>query len=235
MSFELRWDEQDGIGRRLTCCTLRLAGISTIEAANTWLAETYMAEHNAAFAIAAQEEGTAFVPDRLSAWREILCIVEERTVGNDNTVAWGGRRLQLPASRLRPHFVKASVRVHEYPDGGLSVFLGPHRLASYTAQGIEIASAPTTPSMAPCSGPSRPSPRGRAKCAALTAPAREAWRAARVGTEKRASGRTKKLPARSAQRDTGLRPTRTGRPTACPPIIRPRKSGQIVSYKNRTT
>ena len=80
-----------------------------------------------------EEEGTAFVADRAGAWREILCVQEERVVGNDNTVAWGGRRLQLPESRLRPHFVRAKVRVHEYPDGAVSVFLGPHRLARYTA------------------------------------------------------------------------------------------------------
>ena len=101
---------------------LKLAGISTVEAANVWLRETYLAEHNARFAVAAEQEGSAFVPDRLEAWREILCVQEERTVGNDNTVKWQRLSLQLPASRLRPHFVKASVRVHEYPDGGLAVF-----------------------------------------------------------------------------------------------------------------
>jgi transposase len=213
---------------------LRLAGIETVEAANAWLAETYMAEHNRAFAIAAQKEGTAFVADRLGAWREILCIVEERVVGNDNTIAWDGRRLQLPQSRLRPHFVRAKVRLHAYPDGGLSVFLGPHRLASYTAEG-EIIVAPTRPSMAPCSDPSRPSPGGRAKRAALTAPAREAFGAARVGTKKRASSRTKKLLPDQLSATRARRPKRTGKAPACPPISRLPKSGQIMSYENRTT
>jgi transposase len=209
---------------------LRLAGIESIEAANTWLAETYIGEHNAKFAVAATEEGTAFVPDRLGAWRDILCVVEERTVGNDNTVAWGGRRLQLPESRLRAHFVRARVRVHEDPDGGLSVLLGPHRLASYTADGQPIPSSPTASSLATCSRPSRPSPDGRAKRAALTAPAREAAAAARVGTKKRASSRTKKRPQEHLKAAIG-----PGRPPACPPIIRPRKSGQIISYENRTS
>lgn len=63
--------------------------------------------------------------DRHQAWRKALCVIEERTVANDNTIAWSGRRLQLPESRLRPHFVKAVVRVHEYPDGTVSVFLTP--------------------------------------------------------------------------------------------------------------
>jgi hypothetical protein len=122
---------------------LRLAGITTLEAANAWLAETYIGEHNAAFSSPAHEDGSAFVIDAAGAWREILCIEEERTVGNDNTVAWGGHRLQLPESRLRPHFVKTTVRVHEYPDATTAVFLGPHRLARFTAQGEEIIPEPS--------------------------------------------------------------------------------------------
>ena len=112
-----------------------LAGISTVEAANRWLGEVYIADHNKRFAIEAEQEGSAFVADATGAWREILCIQEERTVGNDNTVKWRRLSLQLPPSRLRPHFVKTKVRVHEYPDGCLAVFWGPHRLADYEADG----------------------------------------------------------------------------------------------------
>lgn len=119
---------------------LRLAGISDIEAANRWLAEVYIPAHNARFAVDPEQPGSAFVADRAGAWREILCIQDERRVGNDNTVKWRRLHLQLPPSPLRPHFVQASVRVHEYPDGTLAVFLGPHRLADYKADGtcIEI-------------------------------------------------------------------------------------------------
>jgi transposase len=117
---------------------LRLAGIGGIEAANRWLAEVYIPEHNARFAVAPEQPGSAFVADRAGAWREILCIQDERRVGNDNTVKWRRLCLQLPPSRLRPHFVKATVRVHEYPDRTLAVFLGPHRLADYDANGTAI-------------------------------------------------------------------------------------------------
>ena len=117
---------------------LRLAGIDTVEAANRWLAETYIAAYNARFAVAPEQAGTAFVPDRAGAWRDILCIQEERRVGNDNTVKWQGLRLQLPPSPLRAHFVRSLVRVHEYPDGMLAVFLGPHRLADYDRNGALV-------------------------------------------------------------------------------------------------
>jgi transposase len=117
---------------------LRLAGITSLAAANRFLAEVYLPEHNARFAVAAEQDGSAFIADKTGAWREILCIQEERVVGNDNTVQWQRLSLQLPPSRLRPHFVRTKVRVHEYPDGRLAVFWGPHRLADYDAQGTII-------------------------------------------------------------------------------------------------
>jgi transposase len=114
---------------------LKLAGISSVAVANRWLAEVYIPAYNAAFAVAAEQDGSAFLEDRSAAWAEILCTQEERIVGNDNTVKWNGLCLQLPPSRLRPHFVKATVRVHEYPDASIAIFLGPHRLADYDAAG----------------------------------------------------------------------------------------------------
>src|SRR5579872_959738 len=173
----------------------RLAGITTVEAANAWLKAHYTAEHNAAFAIRAEQEGSAFVADRHEAWREALCVIEERTVANDNTIAWSGRRLQLPESRLRPHFVKALVRVHEYPDGAVSVFLGPHRLATFAADGQRISRNASDPGIV--LGAVKDKPLRARKRASLTAPAHAAPETARVGTEKRASSRTKK-PARRA-------------------------------------
>ena len=114
---------------------LRLAGISDVETANRWLAEVYLPAYNARFAVAAEQNGSAFVADPAQAWRDVLCIQEERVVGNDNTVKWKRLSLQIPPSPLRPHFVRAKVRVLEYPDGRLAVFWGPHRLADYDALG----------------------------------------------------------------------------------------------------
>lgn len=117
---------------------LALAGITTVEDANRWIAEVYIKEHNAAFAVDAEQEGCAFVADTAGLAREILCVHEERTVGNDNTVKWHNLSLQLPPSRLRPHFARTTVRVHEYPHGQVAVFLGPHRLADYDPAGAII-------------------------------------------------------------------------------------------------
>jgi len=113
---------------------LRQEGIASIEAANHWLAAVYIPRHNARFAVPAAEEGTAFVPF-VGALDDILCVQEGRVVGKDNTVRYEGRVLQIPEQRHRRHFVKATVRVHEYPDDRLAIFHGPRRLADYEADG----------------------------------------------------------------------------------------------------
>ena len=116
---------------------LRVAGIATMEAANRFLADVYLPRHNACFARTPEDAGAAFVPFAGNI-EDILCIQEERVVGNDNTVRYKNRTLQIPADRHRHHYVKATVRVHEYPDGGLAVFHGPRRLASYAADGTLV-------------------------------------------------------------------------------------------------
>jgi transposase len=110
---------------------LALAGISSLAEANRFIRDVYLPAHNARFAVKPAEEGSAFVPVAEAQWRDILCIQEERVVAPDNTVAWKGRRLQIPPHPARPHFVKARVRVHEYPNGELAVFHGPRCLVRW--------------------------------------------------------------------------------------------------------
>ena len=118
---------------------LRLAGITTMAAANRFLEEVYLPAHNARFARPAEAVGAAFVPFA-GDLEDILCVQEERVVGNDNTVRYHGRTLQIPADRHRHHYVKARLRVHEYPDRALAVFHGPRCLARYREDGTPIES-----------------------------------------------------------------------------------------------
>jgi len=171
---------------------LAKAGIGDIEAANRWIGEVYLPAHNARFARPAELPDSAFVAVQdQEVLSEILCVEEERVVARDNTVSWGRLKLQLPDSRLRPHYVKARVRVHQYPDGRLAIFHGPGCIARFDGEGNPAI--PTRPSVAPCSPPSR---RGLATQEAAAPPARrpslttsaraaggEPW----VGTKKRAS------------------------------------------------
>jgi Helix-turn-helix domain len=119
---------------------MRQEGLASIEAANRWLATVYIPHHNARFAVAPAEEGTAFVPF-VGVLDDILCVQAERVVGHDNTVRYGGRVLPIPEQRHRRHFVKATVRVHDYPDGRLAIFHGPRWLADYHPDGSLIDQA----------------------------------------------------------------------------------------------
>lgn len=117
---------------------LRLAEIATAEAANRYLKEQFVPDYNARFAVPATEEGTAFIPYAGRPLDDILCIQESRQVGRDNCVNWNGISLQIPPQRHRHHYVKATVRVHQYPDGQLAIFDGPSCLARFDATGKPI-------------------------------------------------------------------------------------------------
>jgi transposase len=115
---------------------LALAEIVTMEAANVFLREVYIPVHNARFAVKAEQDGTAFVAISGVDLNEILCVHEDRRVGNDNTVSYHRLKLQIPASPLRAHFVKANVKVRQYHDGTYAIFHGPRCLGRYDRKGV---------------------------------------------------------------------------------------------------
>ena len=117
---------------------LRLAKMTTVEAANGYLKQRFIPDYNARFAVAAAEPGSAFIPYAGRPLEEVLCIQEDRQVGRDNCVQWKGLSLQIPPQRHRHHYVKATVRVHEYPDGRLAIFDGPSCLARFDRNGKSI-------------------------------------------------------------------------------------------------
>ena len=64
---------------------LALAAITTVEAANAFMRDVYIPAHNARFVVKAEQDGSAFVAIPGVDLNEILCVQEERQVGNDNT------------------------------------------------------------------------------------------------------------------------------------------------------
>jgi transposase len=117
---------------------LRLAKITTLEAANRYLKQEFVPDYNARFAVPAAAEGSAFIPYAGRPLEDILCVQESRQVGRDNCVSWNAIALQIPPQRHRHHYVKATVRVHQYPDGQLAIFDGPSCLARFDRTGKPI-------------------------------------------------------------------------------------------------
>jgi len=117
---------------------LRQLGITDMAAANQYLAEQFLPAYNRRFAVPAVEAGTAFVPWVGAGLADRLCVQEDRVVANDNTVRYQGLHLQIPPDQHRFHYVKVTVRVHEYPDGTLAIFHGLRCLARYQSDGRVI-------------------------------------------------------------------------------------------------
>ncbi len=114
------------------------AGVATIETANAFIAQRFLATHNKRFMVEPAEPGSALVPWLGGDLAEILCHQEERVVGNDNTVVFGKLRLQIEPSPLRRHFVKATVQVRRYHDDTIALFWGHRRIGRYGADGTPL-------------------------------------------------------------------------------------------------
>lgn len=109
---------------------LRLAGASTIEAANDVL-RAYLPRHNQKFAVPAAQPGSAFRPLDKDP-HDVFCLKYTRTVGLDNVVRFGPQRLQvLPDTRYS--YARAKIEVRQYPDGTLAVHYQGHRLQTRPA------------------------------------------------------------------------------------------------------
>src|SRR5579872_4798267 len=114
---------------------LRLRGIKTLEAANEFLREEYIAEFNERFCVPAAQPGSAFLPCRRKDLDLIFSLRHERTVARDNTIELGERTLQIAPVGWRASLAGCRALVHEHLDGTLTVSYGPHIVGRYNAQG----------------------------------------------------------------------------------------------------
>jgi transposase len=112
---------------------LRIRGLQTKEAANTFLRTEYMDEFNRRFAVAAEGKGSAFVKTRRRDLDLIFSIQHQRTVNQDNTVMVDNRVFQIEKTRWRNTLAGCSVVVHEHLDGSITIQFGPHEIARFTA------------------------------------------------------------------------------------------------------
>lgn len=114
---------------------LRVAGITTLGAANRYLRERFIADYNATFGCSPADPASAFVPVGRHDLDQILCHEEERVVARDNTVTFGRLLLQLTKQRGRRSCAGLRVVVRRHLDGHHSIWWGPRCLGRYSAQG----------------------------------------------------------------------------------------------------
>ena len=119
---------------------LRLRGLKTLEEANRFLREHYIAEFNRRFQVAPTQRGTAFVSCRRKDLDLIFSLQFQRAVNRDNTVTFQNLTLQIERVSWRGTLAGCQVTVHQHLDGSLSLTHGPHLLGRYTPQGVAISS-----------------------------------------------------------------------------------------------
>ena len=117
---------------------LRLRQLRTLEAANRFLREDYIAEFNRRFQVAPRQRGNAFVPCRSRDLERIFSLQFERSVNRDNTVSFQNLSLQIERVRWRATLAGCQVVVHQHLDGTLSLTHGPHCLGRYDGGGAPL-------------------------------------------------------------------------------------------------
>lgn len=109
---------------------MRLANISSIEAANKFLQEsTFIASHNKKFAVSPTQKGDAHMPAQLFDLDNIFCIKQTRTLTNDFTITYKKRILQLckqQSAIIRP---KNEITIRELLSGEINLSIRATDLA----------------------------------------------------------------------------------------------------------
>src|ERR1700678_2165675 len=132
---------------------LRLAGIQTVEEANRFLREHYIAVFNQKFTVPAREKGTAFRRTSRSDLNWVFTVQTERVVAKDNTVAIADRNWQLEKTRFRNSLAGCTVTIHEHLDTTVSIRFGPHVVGRYRADGQPAAPSKLQPESRRKDGP----------------------------------------------------------------------------------
>ena len=114
---------------------LRAAGIGTVEEANRFLSNGYLARHNQQFTVPASESGTAFVPYAGAELEKVFSRHHDRIVGNDNVVSFGKVQFQIERQTFRFSMAKCRVLVCEHLDGTIAIYYGLNLLGRYQADG----------------------------------------------------------------------------------------------------
>jgi transposase len=110
---------------------LRLAGITTVEEANRFLRERYMAEFNAKFTVKPGQPGTAFRKCGRRDLDHVFSIQTERVVAKDNTVTIGKQWWQISKCRWRHSLAGQTVTIHQNLDHTVDICWGPHLVGHY--------------------------------------------------------------------------------------------------------
>lgn len=114
---------------------LRLRGIRTLDGANEFLREHYIAEFNQRFTVPPAQRGSAFLSCRHRNLEMIFTQRFERTIDQDNTVRFHNLIMQIERAEWRPTLAGCKVIIHQHLDSTLTLMVAGHRVGHYSAEG----------------------------------------------------------------------------------------------------
>jgi transposase len=120
---------------------LKLAGATSLEAANGYIRDHYLATHNQAFSVEPREAESAFVAPKDAPLDEIFCREVVRQVGKDNVVTCGGLALQISKQPGRKTCAGLAVVVKQHLDGTWSIHRGTQLFGRYGVNGRPVEAA----------------------------------------------------------------------------------------------
>ena len=130
---------------------MRLLGLRTIEAANAYLEETFLALVNARYTVMARDPANGHQPRPTTATLSlVLSWQEPRSVAKDWTLRWRNRRFQIDARHAALGLPGRRVVVAERRDGTLAILYRGRQLT------FRNAPEPATPTPKPSAPPDRP-------------------------------------------------------------------------------
>jgi len=107
---------------------LRKARVNTLAEANRFLETTFLPYWQETFTVAPASHVDAHRRLGALSLASILSFVEARRVSNDYTIAWEGRRWQIPREQARVGLRGASIRVEQHLDGTMVAWAASHRI-----------------------------------------------------------------------------------------------------------
>jgi len=117
-----RVERLNGVHQDRLIKKMRRKKIASYEAANLFLEQEYLPQHNRRFArVAASAEDYHRQRPSANEWRQIFRLETERTIGNDWVIRHGGRYLQLQPGRRHYGPSRSKALVCEWEDGTMEV------------------------------------------------------------------------------------------------------------------
>jgi hypothetical protein len=106
---------------------MRADSIATMEAANQCLQSCCLPKHNGTFSVAPISSFNAHRDQKGFDLDSILCVHADRTVQNDFTISYKGKRCQIEASHCQGKIRKEKIALEERLDGTLKARINnPH-------------------------------------------------------------------------------------------------------------